>query len=301
LKIISIGELLWDVIDGTEHIGGAPFNFSVHAARLGHEVIFLSAVGRDQRGERALAIASECGVQTRFIQILDGLPTGVVSVQLDAAGQPHFTIHRPAAYDGLNLTDADFEQLSSFQPDWIYFGTLHQAQPQPRAMTAKLRAACPSASRIYDVNLRLNSYTNALVLDLMKSADVVKLNEDELRTSVQMFGSGEMTTEDFCRTYSTRHGWQAVCVTRGEKGCALLIGEDYVEVEAYPVKVADAVGTGDAFAAAFVHGLGNNWHPWQIGDYANRLAALVASRSGAVPPWTVEECERMTRENPARE
>lgn len=301
MKIVTIGELLWDVIDGVEHIGGAPFNFSAHAARLGHEVILLSAVGRDQRGERALALASKLGISTRFIQSLGGFPTGIVSVQLDAAGQPHFTIHRPAAYDGLTLTDADFEQLSSFQPDWVYFGTLHQAQPQPRAMTAKLRGACPTARRFYDVNLRLDSYTPALVLDLMKSADVVKLNEDELRTTVQMFGSRETTTEDFCRRYSRRFNWQAVCVTRGKNGCALLIGRDYVEVEAHRVEVVDTVGAGDAFAAAFVHGLANNWGPWQIADYANRLAALVASRRGAVPTWTVEEWERMTRENPARE
>jgi fructokinase len=73
------------------------------------------------------------------------------------------------------------------------------------------------------------------------------------------------------------------------------------QVEAYPVRVVDTVGAGDAFAAAFVHGLGNKWRPWQIGDYANRLAALVASRSGAVPLGLVEECERMTRENPAWE
>ena len=299
MKLISIGELLWDVIDGGEHIGGAPFNFSAHAARLGHEVIFLSAVGKDQRGERALAISSELGLPTRFIQSLDGLPTGVVSVQLDATGQPHFTIHRPAAYDGINLADVDFERFSSFQPDWIYFGTLHQSQPQPRAMTERLRAACPSARRFYDVNLRVDSFTPALVLDLMKCADVVKLNEDELRTIAQMAGAGEMTTEDFCREFSRLNGWDAVCVTRAEKGCALLIDGDYVEVEAYPVKVVDAVGAGDAFAAAFVHGLELKWRPERIGDYANRLAALVASRRGAVPPWTLEECERMTRVSPA--
>ena len=38
MKIVSIGEILWDVYKNEEHIGGAPFNFSVHVNRLGHEV-----------------------------------------------------------------------------------------------------------------------------------------------------------------------------------------------------------------------------------------------------------------------
>jgi fructokinase len=299
MKIISIGELLWDVIAGAEHIGGAPFNFSAHAARLGHEVIFLSAVGKDSRGERALAIVRDLGLPTQFIHRMDGLPTGIVTVQLDTAGQPHFAIHRPAAYDGLYLTDTEIARLASFQPDWIYFGTLHQALAQPRALTDRLRAACPAARRFYDINLRMNCYTPALVRDLMKCADVVKLNEDELRTIARAAGTSATSIEEFCRQYSRRNGWQAVCVTRAEKGCALLVGEQYIEVEAYPVRVVDAVGAGDAFAAGFLHGLEQKWPAARIGDFANRLAALVASRRGAVPLWTLEECERMTRAAPA--
>lgn len=35
LDVVAFGEILWDVIDGTAHIGGAPFNVAAHAVRCG--------------------------------------------------------------------------------------------------------------------------------------------------------------------------------------------------------------------------------------------------------------------------
>ena len=55
------------------------------------------------------------------------------------------------------------------------------------------------------------------------------------------------------------------------------------------VTVADTVGAGDAFAAAFLHGLRERWPTSQIARFANRVGALVASRSGAIPDWSMIE------------
>src|SRR5437773_8626179 len=38
----------------------------------------------------------------------------------------------------------------------------------------------------------------------------------------------------------------------------------------YRIQVADTVGAGDAFAAAFLHGIGAGWPLKEIGDFANR-------------------------------
>ena len=51
----------------------------------------------------------------------------------------------------------------------------------------------------------------------------------------------------------------------------------------------DTVGAGDAFAAAFLHGLGAGWPTPKVADFANRVGALVASRRGAIPDWTIAE------------
>jgi fructokinase len=121
----------------------------------------------------------------------------------------------------------------------------------------------------------------------------VKLNDVEVGMVGQMFGTPETTVESFCRNYAARFGWQAVCVTRGSEGCALLLAGEYLELPGYRVKVADTVGAGDAFAAALVHGIHAGWPAREVGDFANRLGALVASRSGGVPAWTANELQEL--------
>jgi fructokinase len=111
-----------------------------------------------------------------------------------------------------------------------------------------------------------------------------------------MFHWSYRSLMDFCRAAALRFGWEAVCVTRGEEGCVLWLDGQYVEAEGYDVRVADAVGAGDAFAAAFVHGMKCRWRPGEIADFANRVGALVASRPGGTPSWTIEEAEALSRE-----
>ena len=271
MTILSIGEILWDVFPDTVRLGGAPFNFAVHAHRLGHRVIFLSAVGDDERGRAALERAAALGLPAEFIQVAVGQPTGSVSVRLDPEGQPDFTIHRPAAYDCLTLDEDQLQRLADLRPDWVYFGTLYPMEVGAREVLRRLLDAVPDARRFYDVNLRRGCYTQELVRELLSLADAVKLNGDEAR---RFPGLGEAPS---------------LAVTRGERGCAVRIGNDRAECPGYPVKVVDTVGAGDAFAAAFLHGLAAGWSAAKTGDFANRLGALVASRAGALPEWSLRQ------------
>jgi len=289
MKIISAGEILWDVFESGEHLGGAAFNFAAHAARLGHTVYFISAVGADERGRRALEQATRLGLGTRYIRRVAEQATGVVSVTVDAAGQPTFTIHRPAAYDFPGLSAEDVRELSAQSPAWIYFGTLAQMSPQTKELTFRLIESNPGARRFYDVNLRANSYEPGLVLELLTRASLVKLNEQEVRTLEEVYGRPHRSLEDFCRRHLERFGWEGVCMTRGAQGCALFVGGAYLEAPGYRVQVADTVGAGDAFAAALLHGLGCGWPAREASDFANRVGALVASRRGAIPEWSLEE------------
>lgn len=289
MKIVSIGEVLWDVIAGKEHLGGAPFNFAAHAKNLGHDVYFVSAVGRDERGDRILECMTRMGLSTRFVSRIEGWDTGIATVTLDAKGQPTFKIHRPCAYDFISLTSADLSDLLSPPPDAIYFGTLLQTSSHAFRVTRKLLALSSASRRFYDVNLRPSSYEPQLIRDLMSQATVLKLNEDEVQTVYQVFGREHEALKAFCRDYAKDFGLEAVCVTRGPKGCALLIGDDFIEAPGYSVKVADAVGAGDAFAAAVLHGLWKRWPVEKVADFANRVGALVTSRPGAIPNWTIDD------------
>ncbi|MEO8049438.1 MAG: PfkB family carbohydrate kinase [Acidobacteriota bacterium] len=295
MRIISIGEILWDVIGGQEHLGGALLNFSTHAARLGHEVSLVSAVGSDPRGYRALEAMSALGLTIDRVQRSDEWPTGIVTVTVAGDGQPEFEIHRPAAYDSMGLANADLESLVSWNPDWICYGTLLSMYPRGRSALLEAMDAIPCARHFYDVNLRPRSFTSELVRELMRRATVVKLNEDEVGAIAEMSQRSYPTLEQFCRDHAAALDWEAVCVTRGALGCAILARDQYVEAPGYHVQVADTVGAGDAFAAAFLHGLDSGWPVAQIGDFANRLGAFVASRRGGVAPWSLDQIQALSR------
>ncbi|HEY2499081.1 MAG TPA: PfkB family carbohydrate kinase [Candidatus Angelobacter sp.] len=289
MKIVSIGEILWDVIGSAEHLGGAPFNFAVHARNLGHDVSFVSTLGNDQRGHQALKLIEAAGLSTRFVHRVSHQPTGTVTVSFASSGEPRYHIHRPAAYDFPALRPTDFDALLTPPADWIYFGTLQQMSAQAHDLTLRLLAAAPAAQRFYDVNLRINSYTPDLVRALVQHADVFKLNEAELPSIGHILGIPIAGREQFCRDCARRCNLEAISITRGAEGCALLLKGEFIEAPGFPVQIADTIGAGDAFSAALVHGINAGWPALQISDFANRVGALVASRPGGTPRWTLEE------------
>ena len=295
MKIVSVGEVLFDVVGQEEHLGGAPFNFAAHLKRLGHTVFFVSAAGQDERGDRVFERMAGLGLTSRYVARIKDHPTGIATVALGADGQPRFTIHHPVAYDFAALSEAELRELQSEHPDWIYYGTLFQMSPHGRKLTRVLMEMNRGAGRFYDVNLRKDCYEPHLVRDLMSSATIVKLSEEEILEVGAMLGLAGSSLENFCRSLAERYSLKAVCVTRGPAGCAVRFGSEYAEVPGYPVPVVDAIGAGDAFAAAFLHGLAQGWPVGQIGDFANRVAALVVSRPGAIPAWTMEEVQSLAR------
>lgn len=295
MRILSVGEILWDVIGGKEYLGGAPFNFSVHAVRLGHEVKFLSGVGRDARGDRARREAERFGIGTDLLEETDMAPTGV-SVVSNETGHGRHQLLRPAAFDYSNLSESKLIAIKRWQPDWIYFGTLAQLTSHTRALTRSLVEQNPGAQRFYDVNLRPDNYTDEVICELLGLASIVKLNSEEMPELARMNGLAEdIRFPVFARAMTERYPFKAVCVTKAEEGCALFCADPLTLIQApgYAIQVADTIGAGDAFAAAFLHGWNAGWPLERVCDFANRVGALMASRPGATPEWTVAEAEAL--------
>ena len=280
-RALVVGEVLWDVFPDATRLGGAPLNFAAHLARLGHTPRLVSAVGRDALGEAATANIRSLGLDVTFLQSSDRFATGTASVRLDADHNPSFVIERPAAYDAVDIPDALLSEILEWNPSWCYHGTLFPSHPHGREVLRRLLDALPGARRFYDVNLRPGFESRTLVCDLLH-CDVLKVNERE-----QAVLSGWLDlpadVEGFCRAGAAAFGWQTTCVTLGARGCAMLVGDTYVEAAGVRVPVADTVGAGDAFAAALLHGLVAGWAARDIAGFANRAGAAVAGVQGAIP------------------
>jgi len=288
-RAVIVGEVLWDRLPDATRLGGAPLNFAVHFARFGHRPMLVSAVGADAAGEDARQAIAALGVDTRFVHTTDCFPTGLATVHIGPGEDTTFTIERPAAYDAIELSACDLRELADPPPSWIYYGTLFPSRAEARRVLNRLLDAFPDAARFYDLNLRPGFDSPGLVAELLETADVVKLNEDELRfvhTQLRL----PADPEAFCCEGSRRYGWRAACVTLGAHGCAMLAGQDYAWAPAIGVDVVDPVGTGDAFAAAFLHGILLDWPVARIARLANQVGAFVAGTHGAIPagfPWQV--------------
>jgi fructokinase len=285
---VIIGEVLWDLFADGAFLGGAPLNFAVHASRLCLTPILLSALGDDELGDRAIREIQALGIETTLIKRSKRWKTGTASVVVGPDGQPAFHIARPAAYDDLSLSDEDLNQLAGRRPAWLYFGTLFTSTKEGRATLERVIDAIPDAARFYDVNLRRGFDSLPLVSELLAVANVVKMNESEFEAVAEFF-EWPRDVEAFCRCALARFGWRAVCITLGERGCAIFDGTSFVQAKGESVQVVDTVGAGDAFAAAFVHGLIQNWPAEEIARFANRVGGLVASRAGAIPDWNILE------------
>lgn len=292
MNVLGIGEVLWDLFPEEERFGGAALNFCANLQRLGHHATLLSAVGRDRRGELALERMRGLGLSTEGVRQVDRFPTGVALVGHTPSGEPTFDIPRPAAFDDIASVPAIQAMVDAQTIDWLYFGTLLQTGAPAEALTTAIAASSSRLRCFYDMNLREGHWNLALVERLSRMASILKTNEVEAETLFRLTNppGAEYTVESFCRDWATRFAIDTICVTLGADGCCIYHHGEAARVPGFAVDVADTVGSGDAFAAAFLHGYASGWPTETAGRFANALGALVASRAGATPPWTVAEC-----------
>lgn len=260
--------------------------------RLGHPAAFVSAVGDDVLGRRAVDVSVELGIDPAFITVSSDLPTGTVTVLPDAIAGHRFEIRSPAAYEVLDPAGGAADDMTRWGARAFVFGTLAQRFTGTLELTRRI-AAGGATERLYDVNLRDGTWGPALIRDLLAFATIVKVNEDEAATVASFLGCDPDPTALGDRL-AAEYGIGTLCVTRGAAGAVLRVDGQTVAAEGIPVTVVDTVGAGDAFAAGLLHGTLVRMPPSDRLAFANRLGALVASRPGALPPWTADEVAEMT-------
>ena len=206
----------------------------------------------------------------------------MAGVIIDSAGQPTFTINESLSWDFLEWTES-WEELSA-RADVVCFGSLAQRSPTSSATIERFLQNTPKkALRIFDVNLRQSFYSTEVLRRSLEYADILKLNEQELSRVSSLFGFDRADEETLARRLLSDFGLQLVCVTRGGRGSLLVSKDDTIEHTGFSVKVADAVGAGDAFAACLAHHYIRGKSLEEISQSANRFASWVATQVGATP------------------
>ncbi len=280
-KIVSIGEVLWDLFPAGAQLGGAPANFACHAAALGGDVALVSRVGRDDLGTEALVRLRDRGLNLSALSVDPSVSTGTVDVQVASDGQPRFTIRTDAAWDFITADEATLRLVAT--ADVVCFGSLAQREPVSRDSIARILSATRSdALRVFDINLRAPFFSAEVIQSSLEAANVLKLNEAELPVLASQFRLGG-SADGQLETLARRFDLDVVALTLGAAGSRVLRNGVWTSEPGRKVQVKDAVGAGDSFTAALVMGLLRGWPTSEILAAATDIAAYVCTQPGATP------------------
>jgi fructokinase len=292
-RVLAIGEVLWDIIRGQEHIGGAPFNLAAHLARLGCEASVLTRIGTDSLGEAAINEMKRLGVETSLVQLDSQHPTGWAKVELTGDGVPTFNFPDDPAYNFIEADDQTLRHLADAQLDAICFGTLQQKGDRTRESLMRVLQSVPTRQVLYDVNIRMDFYPQDVLRQSLGFSTVVKLNAEESPLVAQRLYGAVLSEMELAARLAADFPVRVLCVTKGADGCTAYSGDIARSYACEPVRVADTVGAGDAFSAAFLEHYCRTGDPFASAQRGNLLGAYVASQPGAVPEYDEHIRQRM--------
>jgi fructokinase len=283
-KVVGLGEVLWDILPERTCLGGAPANFAYITTLMGDQGIVASRVGEDSRGVEALRVMDGLSLDIDHVQTDGGHETGRVQVKVDGKGIACYEIARPVAWDHLEWT-LDWQRLAG-KVDAVCFGSLAQRSEASRATIRRFLQATPATTvKVFDVNLRQNFFSADTIVESMKLADMVKLNDEELPRVMSLCELPHKDKDERASAQRLAEAYRLklVCITRGERGSLLLRDGQVSEHRGFRVKVADTVGAGDAFTAGLVHEYLHGASLDLMNEVANLVGAWVASEVGAMP------------------
>lgn len=279
--VVGMGEALWDVLPEGKKIGGAPANFAYHVSQFGLNSRVVSAVGDDKLGMEILDNFREKKLNA-MVEIVP-YPTGTVQVELDAEGVPCYDIKEGVAWDNIPYTPA-LEDLAKHTKA-VCFGSLAQRSVVSRDTINRFIDAMPAEDtlKIFDINLRQGFYTKEILCNSFSKCNILKINDEELVTVSRMFGYPGIDLQDKCWILLAKYNLKMLILTCGVNGSYVFTPGNVSFVETPRVEVADTVGAGDSFTAAFVSSILSGLSIGEAHKQAVETSAYVCTQNGAMP------------------
>lgn len=280
--IVGMGEALWDVLPEGKKLGGAPANFAYHISQFGYDSVVVSAVGDDKLGNEILDNLAAKQLQHKIEKV--PYPTGVVQVTLDDAGVPCYEIKENVAWDNIPFTPA-LEELAQ-HTQAVCFGSLAQRSVVSRKTINSFLDAMPRKEgqyKIFDINLRQGFYNKEILDESFNKCNILKINDEELITISRLFGFPGIDLQDKCWILLAKYNLKMLILTCGINGSYVFTPGEVSFVETPKVEVADTVGAGDSFTAAFMAAVLAGKSVAHAHKLAVDVSAYICTQNGAMP------------------
>lgn len=280
--VVGMGEALWDVLPEGKKIGGAPANFAYHVSQFGLPSCVVSAVGSDPLGQEIIENFTSKGLNHLIEEV--PYPTGTVQVEIDQAGIPQYEIKENVAWDNIPYT-ARLEALAQ-RTRAVCFGSLAQRNVVSRQTINRFLDAMNHDDEtlvVFDVNLRQGFYNKEILCESMQRCNILKINDEELVTVSRMFGYPGIDLQDKCWILLGKYNLKMLILTCGINGSYVFTPGSVSFLPTPQVEVADTVGAGDSFTAAFISSILRGRSVVEAHAAAVSTSAFVCTRNGAMP------------------
>ena len=280
--VVGMGEALWDVLPEGKKIGGAPANFAYHVSQFGLPSCVVSAIGDDALGKEIIENFTSKGLDQLIAEV--PYPTGTVQVEIDQTGIPLYDIKENVAWDNIPYTE-HLDALAK-RTKAVCFGSLDQRNVISRETINHFLDTMPKDDDsliVFDVNLRQGFYNKEILCKSMQNCNILKINDEELITVSRMFGYPGIDLQDKCWILLGKYNLKMLILTCGINGSYVFTPGNVSFQPTPKVEVADTVGAGDSFTAAFIASILKGKSVTEAHSIAVKTSAFVCTQKGAMP------------------
>lgn len=280
--VVGMGEALWDVLPEGKKIGGAPANFAYHVSQFGLPSCVVSAIGDDTLGKEIIENFTSKGLDQLIAEV--PYPTGTVQVEIDQTGIPLYDIKENVAWDNIPYTE-HLDALAK-RTKAVCFGSLAQRNVVSRNTINHFLDTMPKDDDsliVFDVNLRQGFYNKEILCKSMQNCNILKINDEELITVSRMFGYPGIDLQDKCWILLGKYNLKMLILTCGINGSYVFTPGNVSFQPTPKVEVADTVGAGDSFTAAFIASILKGKSVTEAHSIAVKTSAYVCTQKGAMP------------------
>lgn len=280
--VVGMGEALWDVLPEGKKIGGAPANFAYHVSQFGLPSCVVSAIGDDALGKEIIENFTSKGLDQLIAEV--PYPTGTVQVEIDQTGIPLYDIKENVAWDNIPYTE-HLDALAK-RSKAVCFGSLAQRNVVSRETINHFLDTMPKDDDsliVFDVNLRQGFYNKEILCKSMQNCNILKINDEELITVSRMFGYPGIDLQDKCWILLGKYNLKMLILTCGINGSYVFTPGNVSFQPTPKVEVADTVGAGDSFTAAFIASILKGKSVTEAHTIAVKTSAYVCTQKGAMP------------------
>ena len=251
--------------------GGKGANQAVSASKLGADVTFITKVGNDMFGKKAIKNFKNIGIKTSFIKIDKNNPSGIAVIMVDKNGENSISV-APGANNSLTIKDVNFIE-EKLRPD--DYGLIQLEIP--KTVVEYLIEICNKLK----VKLILNPAPFQKISDYhLSQVNTITPNEIETEYLSGIKVKDKETAKKASEILINK-GIKNIIITMGKKGAFYKSSNFEGLIPTKKVNVKDTTAAGDTFNGALVAGLSMKMDILTSIEFANNAATYSVTKLGA--------------------